>query len=448
MRVIIRNLDEMSDSREFMEAKSHPFISIFIAILAIVLVGALIWSYFGEIDIVTKANGVVKPNHKISTISNKVAGTVTSVNFKAGQMVKKGELLLTMDYGNLEADKQLLTKELELNNQDLENLLAFKQVMLKQSYKSTANSEGKSSKFQLELDKIEMDIQKTKTKVGNMKRFGQSIEQGRNLFPVSSEYYYKYKEYAIKKQQLELEEKKGQELFKEIVKSDEQGEEDAKRKLVETKLQSESYLNDLMLKIRSETKQGEYDLQQLKIQRDKLYTQLNEEIEAGESNIKDLMNRISTLEVSMNERELRAPIDGVINILSETNIGDFLLAGTTLMTIVPENNSEYIVQLALQNRDIAAFQLGDEVEYSFQALPFKEYGHAMGTVQSISADATTNQESGVSYYLVESSINGSSLFGKSGEEKKVKVGMTAEAHIITERQKILFWLLNKINLRN
>ncbi|UZM99428.1 hypothetical protein OL548_03480 [Lysinibacillus sp. MHQ-1] len=64
MRIKISNLNELTDSREILESKPHPFVSIFISILVVILICALAWSYFGEIDTVAKANGIVRPNEK------------------------------------------------------------------------------------------------------------------------------------------------------------------------------------------------------------------------------------------------------------------------------------------------------------------------------------------------------------------------------------------------
>lgn len=46
MSAQIHNLSEMTDSREIMESKTSPVISIFILILFILLGSALVWSYF------------------------------------------------------------------------------------------------------------------------------------------------------------------------------------------------------------------------------------------------------------------------------------------------------------------------------------------------------------------------------------------------------------------
>ncbi|QEK12908.1 biotin/lipoyl-binding protein [Crassaminicella thermophila] len=98
MKYVIQDIREMTDSRELLESKPHPFTIIFIYILISILLIGLIWSYFGEIDVVVKAQGVVRPNKRISTINNMINGKVKEVYIEEGKKVKKGEILYTIDY--------------------------------------------------------------------------------------------------------------------------------------------------------------------------------------------------------------------------------------------------------------------------------------------------------------------------------------------------------------
>ena len=60
MRKDIRHLNELSDSREMLEAKPNPLMVWFIYLLLIMIVSALIWIYYGKMDEVVKADGVIR----------------------------------------------------------------------------------------------------------------------------------------------------------------------------------------------------------------------------------------------------------------------------------------------------------------------------------------------------------------------------------------------------
>jgi hypothetical protein len=50
--------------------------------------------------------------------------------------------------------------------------------------------------------------------------------------------------------------------------------------------------------------------------------------------------------------------------------------------------------------------------------------------------------------LVESEIENKPLFSYKGEEGEIKMGMTCEAQVITKQKKILYYLLEKIHLKD
>ena len=123
MNNVIQNLNEITDSREMLEAKPHKFTSTFAYGLITILVIALTWTYFGEIDIVVKTNGIVKSNDKTISVLNEVDGKVSEVNFKEGQKVKTGDILFSLeckDYllSKTNYNKQLTDLQTTTNNMD------------------------------------------------------------------------------------------------------------------------------------------------------------------------------------------------------------------------------------------------------------------------------------------------------------------------------------------
>lgn len=76
-----------------------------------------------------------------------------------------------------------------------------------------------------------------------------------------------------------------------------------------------------------------------------------------------------------------------------------------------------------------------------------EYGEFTGTIEQISTDIKSDNM-GNSYYLVEAKLSEVEGVSYKGETRNIRVGMACEAHIIKEQKKILYWLLEKINLKD
>lgn len=51
----------------------------------------------------------------------------------------------------------------------------------------------------------------------------------------------------------------------------------------------------------------------------------------------------------------------------------------------------------IPNKDIANIKEGEDIKYSFEALPYREYGFLNGKVNSISDDYTVDTEKGISF---------------------------------------------------
>ena len=390
MKAVIKNLSELTDSQELLEAKPQPFIGIFIYLLLALLVVALTWSYFGEIDIMVKATGIVRPTESISTIKNKIPGRVTSVFIQEGKKVTKGTILYTIENTNYDVEKSAASQQLQKIRRELTN-----------------------------LKKLVQCIQSNK-----------SSDQARLLFTADDqEYYLRYLEYLANIQKRSSNITVKQEQYDSLSKLHSQGAatseevKNAKNALNEAELDLQIYQTQTLVNLRNTISNNEKTLSTLE---------------------KDFKNA----NINMKDTVVTAPTDGTLNIITKINKGDLLESGTEVATIVPDRNTQFKVELSMLNKDIANIKVGDRVKYHFEALPYKEYGELTGVITNIGVDARTDRQGQTSFYLVESSIQNRPLYSYKGIKAEIKVGMICEAWVVTKTKKILFYLLEKIDLRD
>ena len=67
---------------------------IFIVVFAAFVLG---WASFARMDIVVNAMGVVIPKGKVKIVQPLESGIVTAIHVRDGQIVKKGDVLVSMD---------------------------------------------------------------------------------------------------------------------------------------------------------------------------------------------------------------------------------------------------------------------------------------------------------------------------------------------------------------
>nr|WP_241392923.1 HlyD family efflux transporter periplasmic adaptor subunit [Clostridium saccharobutylicum] len=373
-----------------LEAKPNKFTSIFAYGLISILAAALIWSYFGQIDIVTKTNGVVKSKDKTISVLNEVDGKVAEVNFKEGQNVKEGDILYTLECKDMNLTKDNYEKQLETVQADTDNI----------------------------------------NKLRN------SILENKNYFDVNNEdekdYYNKYLQYSTTNEKLSLIQKQTG-LQTDATNATEKIQADLE------KAKATPELDDVNKELATN------DITKYKID---TLVKLDDSTKENEKKIDELKNNIETLKVNIDKSTVKATIDGVINVKADIAKGQLVKTGEEILSVIPQDSSQYKVKLYVSNKDIAGIKVGQKIKYHFEALPYKEYGELSGTITDIATDATVDAKTGTSYYLVESEIENKPLFSYKGEEGELKMGMTCEAQVVTKQKKILYYLLEKINLKN
>lgn len=83
---------------------------------------------------------------------------------------------------------------------------------------------------------------------------------------------------------------------------------------------------------------------------------------------------------------LTAPIDGTVQQLAVTTVGQVVAAGQPLMVVVPSEGSIEI-QAFMPGQDIGFVSVGQPVDIKVDAFPFTRYGTLPGTITRISRDA-------------------------------------------------------------
>lgn len=98
---------------EILETPPSPIrTSIIVTICAFVTI-ALVWSWFGRVDIIATAQGKIQPVGRTKTIQPLETGKVLSIAVQNGAQVKAGDVLLRLDPGEAQADEGTLQANLQ-----------------------------------------------------------------------------------------------------------------------------------------------------------------------------------------------------------------------------------------------------------------------------------------------------------------------------------------------
>ncbi|MEJ6950296.1 HlyD family efflux transporter periplasmic adaptor subunit [Natronospora cellulosivora (SeqCode)] len=172
---------------------------------------------------------------------------------------------------------------------------------------------------------------------------------------------------------------------------------------------------------------------------------ISNEMESRENTLLQLESQIRELENSIALNSVTAPINGIVQLYNESNKGDYMPAEIEVLRIIPDQGSEYRMEIMVENKDISHLELGQEIRYRFLALPFREYGVLEGEIVRISRDALASQDNPDMSYRVEASINEIELYDRNGRAVQVKPRMIAESRVVIRQKKILYYVLEKLD---
>lgn len=501
------DLKDITDSREILEARPHPFLAWFIYILIALITVALIWACCSEIDEYVKATGSVRPSEKISTIRNPINGKVKQVAMFEGMQVKQGDLLYTIDINNMliqQSESQRLISQLELETDQLNkfhgsiiqeknlfdpnNQLEIEYYNRVQKYlNDLLLNKEQINNNRLDFEQMKVDVQLStqltearlavaQTELTNLETLLKSVEQEKNLFTDSNpEFHNRYENYQIHLAKLNgifQQHKETHAKYKRLLASGGTTRNEviaAELQMNSAKLDIDKYTRDYRLNLQENIKQTNINITELTnslekwqhsinsyhdrtqsielmIEKNKLDTivQIEEQIANNRHRLDSLYNDLSMLENSIADGIVKAPIDGVVNIILDITSGDLVLSGTEIAVIVPDN-SDYSMQLLIQNPDIANVNIDQKIRYRFHALPYQEYGELEGAIRTIGADARIDNLSGMSFYLAEATVSETFLENHAGHVEHIKVGMAFDAYVVTTSKPVIRWLLEKLN---
>lgn len=168
-------------------------------------------------------------------------------------------------------------------------------------------------------------------------------------------------------------------------------------------------------------------------------------ISEDKQKLPSLNGQIHLLQKEISEGELKASTNGTLYIPSNVEVGMVLSAGQPIAQVISDSQS-FKIKLAIPNDKIGNVKLEDGVKYSFPAFPYAQYGFLNGKITQIDVTSTTNEKTGLSYYQVTGSLNKSTISNFQGQEGDIKLGMACQAKIVSQKERMLYFILNKMGI--
>ena len=394
----------------------------------LLLIVALVWAYFAEIEEITRGDGKVIPSRQIQVVQNLEGGIVAEILVSEGDEVEKDALLLRIDDTRFSAPFResrvkymaLKAKVARLRAESLGAILEiepditaeFPSIAQRELELYESRQEELATSLVILQEKINQRSQELEELKAKQKQLSTShylITRELNMTQPL------VKEGAVSEVEL-LRLKRDVNNIK--------GELTATRlsiPRVESKLiEAESELAERTLEFRNKAK-----------------IELNDAYSALES----LSVSAVALEDRLSRTSVTSPVHGTVNRVLINTVGGIIQPGMDLIEIVPLEDS-LLIETRIRPSDIAFLRANQKAVVKFSAYDFTIYGGLDAKVEYISSDSIVGED-GNSYYIVRIRTDKNHL-GTEDDPLQIIPGMVAQVDILTGQKTILSYLMKPL----
>jgi adhesin transport system membrane fusion protein len=380
------------------------------------LLGSVFVSALIPVQNYVVASGEIEPAGDIQKIQHLEGGVIREVPVAEGQRVKRGDVLLRLDEGELGTrEQQTATRITNLTLEQRELRRSLGQTALNQNQRTpTSPSPDVARAFR------DVEDQRAKMFLRELKSADQRIA---TLQAKRREYL---DEVALLKQQTAA-----YESLDQVGAIPHTTVLEAERRIAST----ETQLAEL-----------EGTIQEAKISRDDLRAKLKldvyQKLAAVTSEKAELQSELRRESAEVERLQVRSPVDGIVKSFNVRVLGGVISPGSVVAEVVPVGQ-ELMAFTRVSPRDIGQVVVGQKVELKVQAYDYARYGTVAGKVSSVSAGTFQDEKTGEPYYKVLVALDQSHA-GNDHTRNPLVPGMTLTADILTDRTSLLWYLLAPI----
>jgi hemolysin D len=379
-RTALSDREFLAPALEILETPASPVQVAFLWIICALVAVALVWAYFGRIDIIAAAQGKFQPTGNVKVIEPLETGRVAAIYASNDTPVKAGDIVVELDRSSAEADVGAAKEELAS---------ARAETLRRQAALAAASARAFSPVPAIHWpDDVSSALRQREDRV-LAADLGQLAAA---LASFDAQRAQKSAERDMLMQTIATQKRLVATLQERV---------DMRTRLVEAQAGARAAVIDA-------TETLQYQQTQLAMQQGQLAsisTGLEviardsekaiqsflsddaQKLSDAERRVEDAGQRLAKAEATVDHLTLRAPITGRVQSSVIANVGQVVTSGQEIMRVVPEG-SKLEIQAYVANREIGFVTVGQEAVVKVEAFPFTRYGSIKARVKRIASDAS------------------------------------------------------------
>ncbi len=186
---------------------------------------------------------------------------------------------------------------------------------------------------------------------------------------------------------------------------------------------------------------AEIRLQVIQVDRD-LGSQVADQLRELEARVDELTERKVAAQDQLERVVLRAPQSGTVHQSTVHTVGGVINGGEPVMLIVPDTGP-LTVAARIAPENIDQVRPGQPVILRFTAFNMRTTPEVDGTLHAVSADSSTDAQTGASYYTARIALPASAI--RRLGDRKLLPGMPVEVFVKTEDRNVLSYLMKPLS---
>jgi len=406
-----------------------------IVVVSVLVVGVGGWAATAVISGAVVASGSVVVDSNVKKVQHPTGGIVGELRVRDGDRVHAGDVVVRLDETVTRANLAIVTKglgemmarkaRLESERDGLDAITFPAQLL--------AEADDPDRAAAIDSERKLFNLRKT-ARSGQKAQLRERIAQlGEEITGLAAQQNSKAKEIALIERELagvrELWKQNLVQLTRLTALEREAARLDGERgQLVAASAQAKGKIAETALQI-------------LQIDQD-IASDVAKELREVDGKIGELVERKVAAEDQLKRTDIRAPQDGTVFQLAVHTIGGVITAGDPIMLIVPEADN-LSVEVKVNPQDIDQLQPNQKAILRFSAFNIRTTPEIEGVVTRISADTSTDQRTGQSYYTVRIAMPADQI-ERLGEVKLLP-GMPVEAFMQTRDRTMLSYLIKPLH---
>lgn len=443
---------------EILETPLSPVRASMILTICAFATAALIWSWFGRVDIIATAQGKIQPVGRTKTIQPLETGKVFGVAVQNGARVRAGDALLTLDPGEARADEATLQSNIaseraEVLRRTTALTLASRHVI--GAVPEVAFSPDVPPAIAVREQRVlAQDIAQLASTVGSLdgqvREKTAERERLRGTIDAQQTLVTTLKERVDMRQTLEA------------------TRSESRAKVIDAL----ELLQTQQATLASERGQiGEIEASLGRLQHDieKSYASFSAEnaqkLADAERLMDENLEKLAKARLKTADMTLRSPIDGTVSGSMITSVGQVVTVGEQVMQIVP-TDAALEIECYLPNADIGFVRKDQQAVVKIESFPFTDYGTIDAAVVRVAHDAIPQPDADQREQNPAGAAKDNGLFGggqrfqnlvypvtlhmdrtvmaSEGSEVPLVPGMAVTVEIKTGTRRILSYLFSPI----